>query len=338
MEVLIGSGLLLLFLAAFSLFTFYAPDGSKAMGALADAAVATFLVEAVFSALFGEIFDVGWLAQIGNIAGESSGAAAAGLTAMALGVSPVYAFMVSLPLYGQSILPGFIAGYLIAFLIRLMERKIPGGFDMIVILFIGPVLTYAFSMWSSGPIDGLMMQIGETINIAAETSPIIMGFLIGGLLTVVSTAPISSMAVSAMINMTGGPMAIAGLSIFGTAACNYLIFRRLKIGDQSDAIAVTVEPLTAADLVSANPIPIYTINMISGGLIGIMISLAGLINNTPGTASVVPGIIAAFAWNPPGQVVLYSVLGLIIGAVVGIVGSWAFKNYKITNREDMVQD
>mgnify|MGYP002758715735 FL=1 len=297
MEVLIGSGLLLLFLAAFSLFTFYAPDGSKAMGALADAAVATFLVEAVFSALFGEIFDVGWLAQIGNIAGESSGAAAAGLTAMALGVSPVYAFMVSLPLYGQSILPGFIAGYLIAFLIRLMERKIPGGFDMIVILFIGPVLTYAFSMWSSGPIDGLMMQIGETINIAAETSPIIMGFLIGGLLTVVSTAPISSMAVSAMINMTGGPMAIAGLSIFGTAACNYLIFRRLKIGDQSDAIAVTVEPLTAADLVSANPIPIYTINMISGGLIGIMISLAGLINNTPGTASVVPGIIAAFAWN-----------------------------------------
>ena len=152
---------------------------------------------------------------------------------MALGVSPVYAFMVSLPLYGQSILPGFIAGYLIAFLIRLMERKISGGFDMIVILFIGPVLTYAFSMWSSGPIDGLMMQIGETINIAAETSPIIMGFLIGGLLTVVSTAPISSMAVSAMINMTGGPMAIAGLSIFGTAACNYLIFRRLKIGDQS---------------------------------------------------------------------------------------------------------
>lgn len=338
MDVIIGVGSLVLFLALFSIFTFYAPEGAKAMGAMADAAVATFLVEAVFSALFGEIFNVEWLSEIGYIAGQSSGAAAAALVAVALGVSPVYALMIALPIYGQAILPGFIAGYLVAFLIRYLEKKVPGGLDMVVILFIGPILTYAISGVSSGPIDGLMGVIGGSITVAAESSPIIMGFLVGGLLTVTSTAPISSMALTAMIQMTGSPMAIAGLAIFGTAACNYLIFKRLKIGDNSDAIAVTIEPLTAADLVSANPIPIYSINLISGGLIGIVIALSGLVNNSPGTASVVPGIIAAFAWNPPTDVLIYAAIALVIGAIVGFIGTYLFRNYRIINREDMTKE
>lgn len=308
------------------------------MGAMADAAVATFLVEAVFGALFGEIFQIEWLADVGYIAGQSSGAASAALVAVALGVSPVYALMIALPLYGQAILPGFIAGYLVSFLVRYMEEKIPGGFDMVAILFIGPVLTYAFAIVASGPIDGLMGVIGSSINAAAESSPVIMGFLVGGLLTITSTAPISSMALTAMIEMTGTPMAIAGLAIFGTASCNYILFRRLKIGDSSDAVAVTVEPLTAADLVSANPIPIYTVNLFSGGIIGIIIALSGMINNSPGTASVVPGIIAAYAWNPPMQVTIYAVVALIIGAIVGFGGAWGFRNYKITNREDMTAE
>lgn len=338
MDVIVGIGFLVIFLALFTIFTFYAPEGSKAMGAMADAAVATFLVEAVFGALFGEIFNVEWLSEIGYIAGQSSGAAAAALVAVALGVSPVYALMIALPLYGQAILPGFIAGYLVAFLIRYLEKKIRGGFDMVVILFLGPILTYAFSTISSSPIDGLMGVIGSSITVAADSSPVIMGFLVGGLLTVTSTAPISSMALTAMIQMTGSPMAIAGLAIFGTAACNYIIFKRLKIGDNSDAIAVTIEPLTAADLVSANPIPIYSINLVSGGLIGILIALSGLINNSPGTASVVPGIIAAFAWNPPNEVLIYSAISLVIGAIVGIVGSIVFKNYKIINRDNMTKE
>lgn len=335
MDVVLGVGFLIVFLALFTVFTFYAPEGSKAMGAMADAAVATFLVEAVFSALFGEIFNVEWLSEIGYIAGQSSGAAAAALVAVALGVSPVYALMIALPLYGQAILPGFIAGYLVAFIIRYMEKKVPGGLDMVAILFIGPILTYVLATVSSGPIDGLMGVIGSSISAAAESSPIIMGFLVGGLLTVTSTAPISSMALTAMIQMTGSPMAIAGLAIFGTAACNYIIFKRLKIGDNSDAIAVTIEPLTAADLVSANPIPIYSINLFSGGIIGIIIALSGLINNSPGTASVVPGIIAAFAWNPSRDVLIYASIALVIGTIVGFIGTFVFKNYRIVNREDM---
>lgn len=337
MDILLGIILLVAFLVVFSLFTFYAPEGASAMGAMADAAVASFLVEAVFGALFGEIFGIEWLTEIGLIAGGMSGVAAAILVALALGVSPVYAVMIGLPLANVGILPGFIAGYAAAFIVRWLEARIPGGFDMVVILFIGPMITSLVGNWTSGPIDGLMLTIGETIERAAETSPVIMGFFIGGLLTVISTAPISSMAVTAMIGLTGQPMAIAGLAIFGTAACNYIFFRRLNIGDQADAIAVTVEPLTAADLVSANPIPIFSTNFISGGLIGIMIALSGMINNSPGTASVVPGIIAAYAWNPPLQVTIYAVLALVIGAAAGLGCAWLFRNYPIINREDLLR-
>lgn len=335
MDILLGIILLVAFLVVFSLFTFFAPEGANAMGAMADAAVASFLVEAVFGALFGEIFGIEWLTEIGIIAGGMSGVAAAILVALALGVSPVYAVMIGLPLANVGILPGFIAGYVTAFVVRWLEARIPGGFDMVVILFIGPMFTSLVGNWTAGPIDGLMLTIGETIERAAETSPVIMGFFIGGLLTVISTAPISSMAVTAMIGLTGQPMAIAGLAIFGTAACNYILFRKLNIGDQADAIAVTVEPLTAADLVSANPIPVFSTNFISGGLIGILIALSGMVNNSPGTASVVPGIIAAFAWNPPMQVTIYAILALVIGALAGIGCSWLFRNYPIINREDL---
>ena len=46
MEIVKGTVLLLIVLGFFSLFSYKAPNGMKAMGALASAAVAAFLVEA----------------------------------------------------------------------------------------------------------------------------------------------------------------------------------------------------------------------------------------------------------------------------------------------------
>lgn len=45
--ILSGVGLLLVTLAVFSIFSLKMPKGSLAMGGMADAAVATFLVEAI---------------------------------------------------------------------------------------------------------------------------------------------------------------------------------------------------------------------------------------------------------------------------------------------------
>ena len=46
MDLLIGTLFLILVLVIFTLFTYKAPSGMRAMGALANAAIASFLVEA----------------------------------------------------------------------------------------------------------------------------------------------------------------------------------------------------------------------------------------------------------------------------------------------------
>ena len=52
-QILLGTALLLVVLALFTLFSYKAPQGMKAMGALANAACASFLVEAFHFSLFG---------------------------------------------------------------------------------------------------------------------------------------------------------------------------------------------------------------------------------------------------------------------------------------------
>ncbi|WP_416906721.1 PTS sugar transporter subunit IIC, partial [Paraclostridium sordellii] len=49
-------------------------------------------------------------------------------------------------------------------------------------------------------------------------SPIIMGIIIGGFFTLISTSPLSSMALTAMLGLTGVPMAIAIYSLNGLPA------------------------------------------------------------------------------------------------------------------------
>ena len=55
MDIIIGTSLLILVLAIFSLFNYKAPHGAKAMGALASAACASFLVEAFQDSFFGKV-------------------------------------------------------------------------------------------------------------------------------------------------------------------------------------------------------------------------------------------------------------------------------------------
>lgn len=61
MQILFGTLLLLLVLGCFTLFSYKAPHGMKAMGALASAACASFLVEAFHLAFFGEVLKIDFL-------------------------------------------------------------------------------------------------------------------------------------------------------------------------------------------------------------------------------------------------------------------------------------
>lgn len=329
MQILIGTILLLLVLGLFTLFSYKAPNGMKAMGALANAACASFLVEAFHAAFFGDVLNITFLQGVGTANGSLGGVAAGILVPLALGVSPAYAVLVGLTCSGFGILPGFIAGYLISYVIKFVEKKIPAGLDLIVIIVIAAPLTRLIATIMSPIVDATLLNIGQVLLSSTTASPILMGIILGGIITVVATAPLSSMALTAMLGLTGVPMAIGALAVFGSSFLNFVFFKKMKFGSKKDTIAVAIEPLTQADLISANPIPVYVTNFMGGALSGIIVALMGLTNMTPGTATPIAGFAVMFAYNPPVQVLIAATGCIIVSIFSGFVGYKIFKNYKI---------
>jgi len=82
----------------------------KVMGALANAAVASFLVEAFQLYVGGDLIGIPFLKEVGESAGSLGRVAGATLVALAMGVSPVYAMLVGASVLKFGLLPGFIAG------------------------------------------------------------------------------------------------------------------------------------------------------------------------------------------------------------------------------------
>lgn len=334
LQILTGTGLLLVVLALFTLFSYKAPNGMKAMGALASAACASFLVEAFHSAFFGDVLKIKFLSEVGASNGSLGGVAAATLVPLALGVSPVYAIMIGLTCMNFKILPGFIAGYLVSYVVKYLEKKIPAGLDLIVIILFATPLAYGIGKFTSPVVNGTLATIGKVLISASDSSPVLMGIILGGLITVVATAPLSSMALTAMINLTGIPMAIGALSVFGSSFMNYVFFSKMKFGSKKDTISVAIEPLTQADIISANPIPIYVTNFVGGALSGIIVAKMRLINMSPGTATPIAGFAITFAQN--GTRALIAAAGcIVVSMIAGYVGYLVFKDYKIKTADEI---
>ncbi|HSQ88610.1 PTS sugar transporter subunit IIC, partial [Romboutsia sp.] len=315
LQILTGTGLLLAVLALFTLFSYKAPNGMKAMGALASAACASFLVEAFHFAFFGEVMNIKFLEAVGGANGSLGGVAAAILVPLALGVSPVYAVLVGLSVSGFGILPGFIAGYLVAYVVKFLEEKIPAGLDLIVIILVAAPMARGIAMFMNPIVNGTLTQIGQVLIQAADASPIVMGIILGGLITVVATAPLSSMALTAIISLTGVPMAIGALSVFGSSFMNYVFFSKMKFGSRKDTIAVAIEPLTQSDIISANPIPVYVTNFIGGAMSGVIVAIMGLEVSTPGTATPIAGFAISVAQNGPRA--LIAAAGCAVVSIAG---------------------
>ncbi|WP_019155400.1 PTS sugar transporter subunit IIC [Robertmurraya massiliosenegalensis] len=329
MDIIKGTALLLLVLAGFSLFSYKAPKGMKAMAALAGAACAAFLVEAFQLYVGGDLLGIKFLGEVGTAAGSMGGVAAAALVAIAVGVSPVYALLLGVSCAGLGLLPGFIAGYLVAFLVKLIEKKVPGGLDLIVIiLFCAPLVRLVGELMSP-VVNATLLNIGGIITETANSNPILMGIILGGVITVVATAPLSSMALTAMLGLTGVPMAIGALAVFGSSFMNYILFDRMKFGDRKTTISVAIEPLTQAHIISANPIPVYVTNFVGGASAGVIIALSGLINNATGTATPIAGLAVMYGFNDPVKVTLVALSCAAVGLLCGFLGSIVFKNYKI---------
>ncbi|EHI68900.1 PTS sugar transporter subunit IIC [Streptococcus ictaluri] len=335
MDIIIGTSLLILVLAIFTLFNYKAPYGAKAMGALASAACASFLVEAFQDSFFGKLLGFQFLSEVGGANGALSGVSAAILVAIAVGVTPGYAVLIGLAVSGTGIIPGFIAGYLVAFLVKWMEKNIPGGLDLISIIIVGAPLTRLIAQLLTPVINNTLLTIGDILTSSANSNPILMGIILGGTIVVVATAPLSSMALTAMLGLTGIPMAIGALSVFGSSFMNGVLFHKLKLGERKDNITFAIEPLTQADVTSANPIPIYVTNFCGGALCGVLIALMKLVNDTPGTATPIAGFAVMFAYNPLAKVLITAVGCIIISLTVGFLGGTFFKNFKLITKQQL---
>ena len=271
---------------------------------------------------------ISFLQGVGDASGSLGGVAAGILVPLALGVSPAYAVLVGLTVSGYGILPGFIAGYLISFVVKFLEKKVPAGLDLIVIILVAAPLTRGIAMVMDPVVNSTLLQIGTVLIQAQETSPIIMGLILGGLITVVATAPLSSMALTSIIGLTGVPMGIGALAVFGSSFMNYVFFSKMKFGDKKDTISVAIEPLTQSDIISANPIPVYVTNFIGGAMSGIIVALLGVKVSTPGLATPIAGFAVSVAEN--GMTGLMAAGGCMVVSILGgFIGYAIFKNTKI---------
>ena len=335
MEIVKGVVLLLIVLAGFSLFSLKAPKGMKAMGALAGAATASFLVEAFQYYVGGDLLGFAFLKDVGAAAGSMGGVAAAALVPIALGVNPTYAILVGVSVAGFGILPGFLAGYALSFIVPQIEKRVPQGLDLIVTICFAAPLARAIAMFSSPLVNSTLLNIGGILESASHASPILMGIILGGIITVVATAPLSSMALTAMLGLTGTPMAIGALSVMGSSFMNGVFFHRMGFGDKKTTIAVAIEPLTQADIISANPVPVYVTNFIGGALAGVIVALYGLVNQATGTATPIAGLMVMYGFNHPMVVTKVALMCAAAGIFAGWLGSLIFKNYKIKTIYDI---
>lgn len=224
------------------------------------------------------------LGQLGEAAGGLGGVAAAGLVALAMGVSPVYAFVIAVSCGNMDLLPGFVAAYIASFGMKWMEEKLPDGLDLIAAIIVIAPITRLIATGMTPVVDASLMQIGNIIKESTTSSPILMGVVLGSIITVVATAPLSSMALTALFGLTGTPMAIGALAVFGSSFMNFVLFKRMKFGDRKTTISVAIEPLSQADIVTANPVPVYITNFVGGAISGVIIASFGLVNEATGTA------------------------------------------------------
>lgn len=330
--ILSGVGLLLITLAGFSLFSLKMPKGQFAMSGMANAAIATFLVEAVHKYITGDLLGIDFFRTLGETSGSLGGVAAAIMVPVSMGVNPVFAVVAGVAVGNFGILPGFIAGYIIGHIAPVIEKKLPQGINIIGGALIIAPLARIIVIAVDPAVSAVLERIGGTISAATEQSPVVMGFLLGGIIKMICTSPLSSMALTAMLGLNGLAMGIAAIACVGGSFTNGLIFARLKLGDRSNVIAVMLEPLTQADIITSNPIPIYCSNFFGGGFAGISAAVFHIVNNAPGTASPIPGLLAPFAFNPPLKVVGALAFAILGGCVAGLAGSAVFKGKMKTSK------
>lgn len=330
MEILIGIAALFAMLTLFSLISLKAPNGRAAMSGLADAAIATFLIEAIHKYIMGDFLGFTFLGETGAVLGGLGGVAAATLVMLRLKVSPVYAVITGLSMLNLGILEGFVVGYTFSFIIPIFQRRLPKGLDIIVIALLLAPAARIVGLEISPNIQLILSVISNAITGATYASPLLMGLFLGGIIKIVCTSPLSSMALTAMMGLTGLPMGIACIACFAGSFTNGYVFYKLKLGNRANITGVMLEPLTQAAITTRHPIPIYGSDFIGGALAGMVAVSFGISVDAPGTAAPIPGMLAPFAFNPASDVLTVLAIAMVCGLAGGMIG---VKIYQMFNKK-----
>src|SRR5699024_4166611 len=172
MEIIKGILLLLIVLSCFTLFSYKAPKGMEAMGALASAAIATFLVEAFQRNVGGDLLHFEFLGQVGDAAGSMWGVIAAALVALAMGVSPVFALRMSDSTAVLVLLTGCIAVYLMSFIVKKIETTVPDGLDLIATIVIVTPRVRILAVVADPLLNPTLLKIGSITSHTTDGNPI----------------------------------------------------------------------------------------------------------------------------------------------------------------------
>ncbi|PNK93062.1 hypothetical protein CEQ34_000230 [Staphylococcus aureus] len=129
---------------------------------------------------------------------------------------------------------------MIGYVMKYTEKYVPDGVDLIGSIVILAPLARLIAVLLTPVVNSTLIRIGDIIQSSTNTNPIIMGIILGGIITVVGTAPLSSMALTALLGLTGVPMAIGAMAAFSSAFMNGTLFHRLKLGDRKSTIAVSM--------------------------------------------------------------------------------------------------
>ena len=106
------------------------------MGALATAAIATFLVEALQGYVLGDILNVEFLKETGKLAGTLSGVIVAFLVALSRKINAQNSALLAVSFAEIGLIPALFAAYLMSFVIRFIQKKITNGMDFIIVVIV----------------------------------------------------------------------------------------------------------------------------------------------------------------------------------------------------------
>ena len=109
----------------------------------------------------------------------------------------------------------FIAAYIIAFGIKLIEKKSSRRTRFNCCNLLAPAITFGLANLISPGVIAVLKQIGSAISSVGNDNPYALAVILGLVIPVTGMTPLSSMVLTSLLGLTGIPMAIGALTCTG---------------------------------------------------------------------------------------------------------------------------